>query len=85
MDMGRGSGGVVNGDVMALPGDPDYVRGQLAFTAFFAAVPGETPPFDEIPENVRAAWIAAALAVAQDVLVRPPSDGAIPRPTVSDD
>lgn len=81
---------------MATPGDPDYRRGQLAYDTYCETVGGrafngdQLPPFDQDGDgpnrdHIRAGWIAAALAVAEDVLVRPPSDGAIPRPTQRDE
>ncbi len=81
---------------MATPGDPDYERGRLAYDTYCAAVGGrafngdQLPPFDEDGDgpnrdHIRAAWIAAGLAVAADILNRPRSEGAIPRPAVSED
>jgi hypothetical protein len=60
---------------MVNPESIDYVRGRIAYDAYVdkvggvSAVTGDRlPPFDQTPEPVRRGWIAAALAVTEDVL-----------------
>lgn len=60
---------------MAAPDSTDYRRGQLAYEGYYAASGGRSlvsgyqlPAWDELSTVIKDAWIAAALAVAEDVL-----------------